>query len=215
MPKRKFKPFVLPVLYSLIIVAFAISVFFIQKVLKEAFKTSDNIIENTSYVDSEIINVLDTVPVVSTTPTIIKPFLATNVEVAKSFYDYQTDNETQERSLIYYENTYMQNSGIDYKASEKFDVVSILDGTVINVKNDDILGTIIEIRHNNDLISVYQSMSDVIVKIDDNVMQGQIIGKSGANNLNKDLKDHLHFELFYQGQIVNPDNYYGKKIEEL
>ncbi len=215
MPKRKLKPFVLPILYSLIIVAFAISVFFIQKVLQEAFKTNDDIIENTSYVDSEIINILDTVPVVATPSTIIKPYLATNVEIAKSFYDYQADNEAQEKSLIYYENTYMQNSGVDYKSAEKFDVVSILDGTVINLKSDEILGTIIEIRHNDDLISVYQSMSDVIVKMDDKVMQGQIIGKSGLNNLNKDLKDHLHFELFYQGQVVNPENYYGKKIEEL
>lgn len=215
MPKRKLKPFVLPILYSLIIVAFAISVFFIQKVLQEAFKTNDDIIENTSYVDSEIINILDTVPVVATPSTIIKPYLATNVEIAKSFYDYKADNEAQEKSLIYYENTYMQNSGVDYKSAEKFDVVSILDGTVINLKSDEILGTIIEIRHNDDLISVYQSMSDVIVKMDDKVMQGQIIGKSGLNNLNKDLKDHLHFELFYQGQVVNPENYYGKKIEEL
>ncbi len=51
------------------------------------------------------------------------------------------------------------------------------------------------------------------VKKGDNVLRGQVIGKSGLSNISKDLKDHLHFELFYKGQVVNPLDYFDKKIE--
>lgn len=107
----------------------------------------------------------------------------------------------------------MQNSGVDYRKEGTFDVVAVLDGTVINVKEDNILGNIVEIRHNNEIISVYQSLSDITVKIDDTVLQGQIIGKSGVNNINKQLKEHLHFELYYKGMVVNPENYFGKNYK--
>lgn len=58
----------------------------------------------------------------------------------------------------------MPNSGVDYGGKENFEVVSILDGTVIDVKEDDLLGKIVEIRHSNEMISVYQSLSEVTVK---------------------------------------------------
>ena len=109
----------------------------------------------------------------------------------------------------------MQNSGVDYTSDNSFDVISILDGTVINVYENEILGTSIEIRHNNDLISVYQSLSDVTVKEGDNVIQGQILAKSGLSNINRELNNHLHFELYYKGTIVNPEEYYNKSVDEL
>ena len=123
--------------------------------------------------------------------------------------------DKQKDAIIYYENTYMQNSGVDYKSEEVFDVVSILDGTVIEVKEDAILGNVVQIKHTNDIISVYQSLSEVDVKKDDKILAGQIIGKSGQSNINKDIGNHLHFELYYQGQIVNPEEYYDKNVEDL
>ena len=68
----------------------------------------------------------------------------------------------QENSIILFEDTYMQNSGVDYSLEEVFDVICILDGSVISVKEDNLLGTTVEVRHSNDLISVYQSLSEVI-----------------------------------------------------
>ena len=100
-----------------------------------------------------------------------------NVKLAKPFYNYEDEEKSQEDAIIYYEGTYIQNSGVDYGYENVFDVVSILDGTVISVEENDIVGTTVSIRHSNDLISVYQSLSDVIVKKDDKVIQGQIIAK--------------------------------------
>lgn len=213
MTKRKLKPFVIPTIYVLSIITFAVSVYFIQRIVStKTFTTKEQKIE---YVDKEILNTNQYIPVISTGTEIKKPYLAEDVIIARGFYSKDADEATQEKALIYYEGTYMQNSGVDYKGTVAFDVVSILDGTVTSVKQDNILGTTIEIRHKNDLISVYQSLTEITVKENDTVLQGQIIGKSGKNNISADLEEHLHFELYYKGAIVNPEEYYGKKIEEL
>ena len=158
----------------------------------------------------------DDIPVVNTTPTIIRPYTDTNVKIVKDFYDFQADEEKQKNSIIYYESTYLQNSGISYGGVEDaFDIVAILDGIVTSVKEDNTLGKIVEVRHSNDMVSVYQSLSEVSVKENDEIKQGTIIGKSGSSNISKELNNHLHFELIFKGQIVNPENYYDKKVDEL
>ncbi len=213
MTKRKLKPFVVPMMYAVSVIVFVIGMYFIERLVSNTslFKKEENL----EYVDSEIVEKNDYLPVINTTVTIIRPYQNNEVYIAKNFYDYEKDASEQEKSIIYYENTYMQNSGIDYAYQDNFDVVSILDGTVIDVKEDDILGTIVEIRHNNELISVYQSLSNVSVKVDDTIIQGQVIGQSGTSNINKDLGNHLHFEIYYQGKILNPENCYNKTPEEL
>ena len=214
--KEKMKLFVVPSIYVLSIVLFAFSLYFVSSVVSSTLLKSKVLTdEDTEYVDKEITSSNDYLPVVSVDKTIIKPFTSTDVVVARDFYDYTATEDSQQKSIIYYENTYMQNSGIDYTSDSSFDVISILDGTVIDVKNDNVLGTIVEIRHSNELISVYQSLSDVNVSIDDEVMQGQIIGKSGQSNLNLDCENNLHFELYYMGQIVNPNDYYDKSLTDL
>jgi len=212
MTKRKLKLFVVPMIYAFSIIVFVFSMYFIEKLVNNLTFSKNDTIE---YVDSEIVEKDDYLPVVSTDVRIIRPYLNTEVYIAKDFYDYTKDASSQEDSIIYYENTYMQNSGIDYAHNDSFDVVSILDGTVIDVTEDNILGTTVEIRHSNDLISVYQSLSNVSVKVDDTVIQGQVIAKSGTSNINLELGNHLHFEIFYQGKIVNPEEYYNKSLEEL
>lgn len=211
--QRKLKSLAVPTIYALSVVAFGLSIYFIQLIVSDVvFQDTE---PNLKYVDSDIIEQSYSIPVVGNETTLIRPYLDTDVTIAKKYYDYQSDVTNQENAIIYYENTYMQNSGVDYRKEGSFDVVSILDGTVINVKEDNILGTTIEIRHNNEIISIYQSLSDVTVKVDDTILQGQIIGKSGVNNINKELKEHLHFELYYKGMVVNPEEYYGKKLQEL
>ncbi len=213
MYNRKAKKVMIPVIYGGCVLAFVVSMYFAGVIANRyLFGKSDDI----QYVDGEITEGLDRdIPVVSTPSVIVRPYLNNDVKLAKSFYDYKADNESQENSIILFEDTYMQNSGVDYANSEVFDVISILDGSVISVKEDNLLGTTVEVRHSNDLISVYQSLSEVIVKEGDELIQGQIIAKSGTSNINKDLGNHLHFELYYKGSIVNPEEYYNKDINEL
>lgn len=213
MRKARIRNSFAPVIYGAIVVVFLFGMYFTQKFAKDLLFKNDS---NLRYVDSEITENKDNdVPVVGTSSSIVRPYLDNSVSIAKTFYDYAGEESEQENSIIYYEGTYMQNSGVDYANDNIFDVISILDGTVISVEDNDILGKTIQIRHSNDLISVYQSLSEISVKKDDQVIQGQIVAKSGTSNINKDLGNHLHFELYYKGKIVNPEEYYNKSIDEL
>lgn len=213
MNSKRIKPFLVPVIYGCFVIMFLCGMYFIQMFASKMMFSNDKDLE---YVDGDITSDDNSdIPVVSTDVTIVRPYLDNTVKIGKTFYDYQGDEEGQEKSIIYYENTYMQNSGVDYTSENVFDIISILDGTVISVQNSDILGTSVEIRHSNNLISVYQGLSEVNVKENDQVVQGQIVAKSGTSNINKDLGNHLHFELYYNGKIVNPEEYYNKSINEL
>ena len=139
---------------------------------------------------------------------IIRPYTDDTVEIGKSFYDYKAEEKTQEDAIIYYENTYIQNTGVDYVSKNVFKVNSIADGKVLSVTTDDIVGTTIKIEHNNDMISVYQSVNDVQVKEKDTVSKGQIIANSGTNNIGSDLGNHLHFELYNKNILVNPEDFF-------
>lgn len=166
-----------------------------------------------NYVNKTVIE--EDIPVVNTSDTIIRPYLVDDVSILKNYYDYKSEAETQEKSLIYYENTYLQSSGVSYGREASFDVIAILDGTVTSVKEDPNLGKIVEVTHSNDIISIYQSLSDVKVKENQEIKQGDIIGTSGTCNIENDLNNHLHFEMIIKGSTVNPLNYYDKKISEI
>lgn len=185
--------------------------FFVSENMKESTPQEENI----DYVNQSIIDhTNEEIEVINQnqSTTMIKPYVDDQVVVAKYYYDYQDDNTTQEKSILYHENTYIQNTGMDFTKDDSFDVVAILDGTVTDVKEDELLGTIVEIKHDGNFISSYQSLSEVTVKKNDTVSQGQVIGKSGTNELDKDLGNHLHFELYQNGQVLDPSDYFDKEI---
>ena len=210
MKKRKLKKFVIPILYSIPVVAILLTIALVDTTTSSKVVKED---ENYRYVNSSIFT--GNIPVVAEEKVIVKPYKLDKVEISKKFYDINSTDEEKENSLIFYNDTYMQNSGVDYASGSEFDVVSILDGTVMEVSDDEVMGKTIKIKHNNDLISVYQSMSNINFKKDDTITQGTIIGKSGENNISTDLGNHLHFELYYQGKVVNPEDYFGKLLGEL
>ena len=79
-------------------------------------------------------------------------------------------------------------------------------------KEDEAIGKTLEIKHDNGDVTVYQSLSKIEVKKGDIVNQGQLIGVSGTNELDKELGNHLHFEIYKNGQPINPDNYLNKEL---
>ena len=212
MKRRKLKKFVLYGMYAMSIMMLLGGVYFVESIIDNKSFQSDEV-EVMQEVDDVVDDKEDSnVPVVSVDVKIIRPYIGEEVKLLKNYYDYKGDANSQEESIVYYGNTYMQNSGVDYGMGEAIDVVSILDGVVMEVIDDDILGKTIKIKHNNDLISVYQSMGEVNVSVDDKVMQGMIIGKSGESNVSSDLGNHLHFELYHNGNVVNPEEYYDKLV---
>ena len=208
---RKLKPFVMPMIYGILAATALTSIVLIQKVGDE--KVLNDSVEYT-YVNKDILT--DDVPVISEDDTvIIKPFTKENVTVSKKFYDKNMSKEDKQNAIIYYNDTYMQNTGVLFSAEEQFEINSILDGTVVEVKKDDVLGNVVEVKHDNSLISTYQGLSEVTVKKDQSVKQGDIIGKSGKLDIDTSLDNALLFELIYNGKLVNPESYFDKKVSEL
>lgn len=200
-----------PVVYAIYGVSFLLLLGFLYLISPSS--TTLDIKENINYVSKSILE--DIQPVVSVDQQIIKPYNDQSVTLLKNFYDYDSEEETQKNAIIYYENTYMQSSGVAYGSEKAFDIIAILDGTVTSIKEDELLGTIVEIKHDNNTYSLYQSISDVKVKENDTVTQGTIIGTSGTSNLQKDLGSHVYFEIIKDNVTVNPENCYGKSINEL
>ena len=179
------------------------------------FSVKDLNKQDTSYVSKGILDYEEKVPVVSDEVKITRPYIDTEVKVSKNFYDYLAESQEQEQSLIYYEGTYMPSSGVSYSKGDVFDVVAILDGTVKNVKEDTTLGNVITIEHENGITSVYQSVGEIAIKVNETVSKGQVIAKSATSNISTDLGNHLYFELIIDGICVDPENYYDKSINEI
>ncbi len=179
------------------------------------FSVKDLNKQDTSYVSKGILDYEEKVPVVSDEVKITRPYIDAEVKISKNFYDYLAESQEQEQSLIYYEGTYMPSSGVSYSKGDVFDVVAILDGTVKDVKEDTTLGNVITIEHENGIISVYQSVGEIAIKVNETVSKGQVIAKSATSNISTDLGNHLYFELIIDGICVDPENYYDKSINEI
>ena len=200
MKRLKLKAYVIPSL--LLVLA-------ILLLLNSVSKTP--IEENYTYVSNSILE--ESIPVMNEKIMIINPYLDQGVTIGKEYYDYKGESSHQEKSIVYYDGTYMQNSGVDFISNNVFEVVSILPGTVTEVKEDELLGKIVEVKHDK-YVALYQSLSEVSVKKGDTIFQGQPIGKSGTNELDKSIGNHLHFELSYDGNIVNPLDHLNKELKD-
>lgn len=151
----------------------------------------------------------------NTLSQIIKPYNSDKVSVGRYFYDFEDEAKNQENAIIFYENTYMQNTGVDYISETTFDVLSVLPGKIINIEKDDVLGNILKIEHDKDIITVYQGIDKINHKVGDKVTQGTIIGTSGTSLVNSNFATSLHFEVYYKGSLVDPETFYSLKLEDL
>jgi len=96
--------------------------------------------------------------------------------------------------------------GVDIVAGPKEVIKSVLDGTVILATWTLETGYVIQIQHSNNLISVYKHNAELLKSIGTRVVAGEpiaIVGNSGEITTGP----HLHFELWYNGQPVNPEDY--------
>lgn len=200
--QRKVKLKKLPLIVAILVLIPVLTVIIFSK---ESMKKANDLVTTDT--------ISDTVPVINETRKMINPYTDSSVTISKSYYDYKGEATEQEKSITVYENTYIQNTGIDYISTNTFDIVSVLDGTVVTVKEDELLGKIIEVKHDNGLITSYQSLSEITVQKNDKIKQGQVIGKSGTNELDKEIGNHLHFEIYENGSSVNPINYLNKEVD--
>ncbi len=96
--------------------------------------------------------------------------------------------------------------GVDIVAKQNEAVKSVLDGTVIFSNWTLETGYVIVIQHSQNIISLYKHNSVILKKVGEYVRAGDpiaIVGESGELVSGP----HLHFELWNDGNPVNPRDY--------
>lgn len=208
--KLKLKKWASTTIYLSLVAIVFISMLFISNVLDNKYENSLNL----SYILKDFIDT-DTPVANIKTDNILKPFDAETVTIDIDFYDKDSDEETQQKSLILYENTYMPNTGILYSSEETFDVLTTLDGTVSKITQDELLGNVVEITHSSSLITTYYSIDNIKVTEGQTLKQGDIIGTSGKNKISSTSDNMMLFEVSLNGNNIDPENYYQTSIEDL
>lgn len=210
MKKYRLKSWVVISVYLLAVGAIVSGLYLVGKVLKSSLYDDTNL----SYIYHDLIRSTAVVNS-SADEKIIKPFTLEEVSVVKGFYEKDAESKTQEQALIYYENTYMPNTGVLYGAKNSFDVISVADGTVESIVADELIGNIVTIKHTNNLISRYESINEVNVMVGDALKKGDVIGTAGENKIDSTYDYMLLFEVEHNGTFVNPENIFGMNVKEL
>jgi len=96
--------------------------------------------------------------------------------------------------------------GVDIVAEKDSPVKSILDGVVITADWSSRTGNTISLQHSGNMISVYKHNSVLLKKIGESVKSGEAIAIIGNTGLHTN-GPHVHFELWKDGQAVDPSNY--------
>ena len=96
--------------------------------------------------------------------------------------------------------------GVDIVMPENSPVHSISEGIVVFAEWTSETGFVIIIEHLNGLTSIYKHNSSIIKVQGDRIETGEIIAFTG-NTGSLTTGPHLHFELWYQGEQVDPKNY--------
>lgn len=96
--------------------------------------------------------------------------------------------------------------GIDIVAPKNEAIKATLDGTVIFAEWTVETGYVIQLQHADNIVSIYKHNSVLHKKVGDYVKAGEVIAIVG-NTGELSSGPHLHFELWYNGIPINPEDY--------
>lgn len=107
-------------------------------------------------------------------------------------------------------------TALDIAAEKGTKVLAALDGTVRKVEENDLMGLTITLEHEDGYQTVYASLDSLAEGIAEGktVLRGEAIGTVG-NSAAAEVDDgpHLHFEVYSNGEIVNPQTYLSDLIK--
>ncbi|MCW4471424.1 M23 family metallopeptidase [Xanthomonas sp. H13-6] len=97
--------------------------------------------------------------------------------------------------------------GMDFHARVGDPVMAVADGVVrySGVKGG--YGNVVEVDHGNGYVTLYAHNSRLTVKVGDLVRAGQEVAKAGSTG--RSTGAHVHFEVWENGQVVNPRKFLG------
>ncbi len=94
--------------------------------------------------------------------------------------------------------------GIDLRVKVGDSIFNCFDGMVRIAQKSKSYGNTVVVRHNNGLETLYAHLSKILVKPNQEIKAGEIIGLAG--NTGRSTGPHLHFEIRYLGGPINPNN---------
>lgn len=100
--------------------------------------------------------------------------------------------------------------GLDFTAPHGTPVYATGDGRVDNSYYSSSFGNVIYLNHGFGFETRYAHLSKYIVQPGDKVKRGQIIGYVG--NTGTSVSDHLHYEVLFQGEHINPINFFQRDL---
>lgn len=92
--------------------------------------------------------------------------------------------------------------GIDIAGPLDAPVTATAPGVVARTGTDDFLGNFVEIRHGLGYLTVYGHLSRIAVGRGDRIEAGQVVAYMGETG--QATGPHLHFEIWQQGEAVDP-----------
>lgn len=93
--------------------------------------------------------------------------------------------------------------GVDIRMPRGENIYATFDGKVRMAKYMSGYGNLVVVRHENGLETFYGHMTKILVKEDDWVTAGQVIGTAGATG--RASGSHLHYEVRYLGCAIDPE----------
>lgn len=208
MKKRKLKGFVLPTLYMLITISIFTSIVLLGSSLN--FKEEDYTYGTDALKDKvESVIVEDEIA----SAIIESPVDSDKASISIHFYDKDDTEEKQKESLIYYENTYLPNTGVLYTADEVFDVKTVFAGKVTEILDDEFFGKYVVVEHTKNLRTYYYGLEEIEVQVGDELTSGAVLGVSKVNEIMNNKKSFL-LEVYYNNELINPETLVGTKITD-
>ena len=208
MKRRKLKRFVLPLLY----LTFTTSIFLLVIILgsnsdfgEREYKYSTTVLR-----DNEI-------PVTNIDETkstdITSPVDSNEANIAVHYYDSKGTEEEQKSSIIYYENTYLPNTGILYTSDKEFTVKTVFEGKVKEINDNEFFGKVLVVEHTNSLKTYYYGLNDIEVSLGDEITSGTVLGIAKNNEIMNNKKSFL-LEVYHNNELLNPEKIIGTKITD-
>ena len=120
---------------------------------------------------------------------------------------------------VYYNETLnkiYRHNAVDFAAKEGEEVACIAEGTVLEVSLSEELGNLVTVDHGDGLVSVYRFIEPREgLKAGDELARGGVLGTVAAPyGTEAHGGAHLHFELFLDGESVDPAAHLGFTYEE-
>lgn len=100
-------------------------------------------------------------------------------------------------------------NGIDMRAPGGTAVYPMAPGIAINVGTDPKGGNVVSIDHENGIKTYYAHLRTVKINKGDRVNNDTVIGTVGDTGNAKGTWPHVHFQVWNNGQLTNPGNYFS------